>query len=261
MKIVLQIILPIIAIILILTMIQLGPQQQIQSDPDILFLPTGTSAASATELPTLALPTETATPELPIFRDDFNNVLAPGWTWVNQDRANWSLQNFPGYLQINISKGIVRESNVSNMLLYPIPEGDIQVTAMLTFRPFENFQFAGLIFYESDENHFQVGRSYCRGYGEPCIKSGVYIQAYKDRRIDTPNEATSYNAMGPMVLRVIRHGNEYEVDLSGDGEVWIRFAKYTINFQPTHVGLLAAGNQGDPAMALFDFFEISAAPK
>lgn len=262
MKIVAQLALPVIAIILILTMIQVGPRQP-ETSSGILLLPTGTSALPA-ETSTPALPSETPTatpPTPPIFRDDFNRVLTPGWVWVNENPVEWSLLNFPGYLQMTLSKGIVRESNVTNMLLYPIPEGDIQVTTTLTFRPTENFQFAGLIFYESDDNHFQVGRAYCRGFGEPCINAGIYIQAYKGRHIDIPNEATPYTAISPMVLRVIRHGNEYELDLSGDGEVWIRYAKYTLDFQPTYVGLIAAGNQGEPAMALFDFFEIAAAPK
>ena len=257
-----QIALPIIAIILILTMLQFGPSAPKESS-GILQLPTETEVELPIFVDTPLPPTETptATPVPPIFRDDFKGALAPGWVWMNEDRAAWNLTAFPGYLQMNLSTGIVRESNATNVLLYPIPEGDIQVTTMFTFRPIENFQFAGLIFYASDANHFQVGRSYCRGFGEPCIKSGVYIQYYQDYRIGTPNEASSYNAISPIILRVTRRGNEYALDVSSNGEVWVRFSKYTLDFQPTHVGLIAAGNQGDPALALFDFFEISAAPK
>lgn len=257
-----QIALPIIAIILILTMLQFGPSPS-EGSTGILQLPTGTAVELPVFVDTPLPPSETPTaaPVPPIFRDDFKGALVPGWVWINEDRAAWNLTAFPGYLQMTLSTGIVRESNAANVLLYPIPEGDIQVTTMFTFRPSENFQFAGLIFYASDANHLQIGRSYCRGFGEPCIKSGVYIQYYQDYRIGTPNEASSYNAITPIILRVTRRGNEYALDVSSNGEVWVRFSKYTIDFQPTHVGLIAAGNQRAPATALFDFFEISAAPK
>jgi beta-xylosidase len=206
--------------------------------------------------------TATAAPSTPpIFRDDFNGVLSPSWVWVNEDPSAWTLSAFPGYLQVSVANGTVRDGDAKNLLLFPIPEGDIQVTTMFTFSPNENFQFAGLIFYQSEANHFQIGRSFCRGYGSPCIEAGIYVQFFKNYRIDTPNEATAYDTYAPILLRVTRRGNEYELDISGDGEIWIRYAKYTLDFEPAYVGLIAAENQADPAMALFDFFEISAPPK
>lgn len=263
MKLVAKITLLALAVILILTMLQAGPRQQTEPSA-IVFLQTETSAISASETPIPILPAETITaaPAIPpIFRDDFNGTLAPDWEWTNQDASAWSLAAFPGYLQLSLADGTVRDGSARNLLLYPMPEGDIQVTAMFTFRPTENFQFAGLVFYESNANHFQVGRSYCRGYGEPCINSGIYIQYFKDYRIAAPNEASVYGAISPLILRVTKRSNEYALDVSSNGEVWIRFAKYTLDFHPTRVGLIAAQNQGEPATALFDFFEISAAPK
>jgi len=36
---------------------------------------------------------------------DFDGALGPGWQWVNEDRANWSLSERPGYLRIRVQTG------------------------------------------------------------------------------------------------------------------------------------------------------------
>lgn len=257
MKTIAKIALLVIALILILIMLQYGPRAQ-NVTSSAFTLPAGTSSPLPPTNDPAQMETTTATPSTPpIFRDDFNGVLAPGWVWINEDAPAWSLSVFPGYLQVSLADGTVRDGDAKNLLLFPIPEGDIQVTTMFTFSPNENFQFAGLIFYESEANHFQVGRSFCRGYGTPCIEAGIYVQFFKNYRIDTPNEATAYDSYAPILLRVTRRGNEYELDISGDGEVWIRYAKYTLDYEPTYVGLIASQNQDlAPIKALFDFFEI-----
>lgn len=260
MKTVAKIVLLVIAFILILIMLQNGPRAQNVTSGDFT-LPTSTISPLPLTTDPAQIEIVTATPSAPstppIFRDDFNGVLAPGWVWINEDATAWSLSAFPGYLQVSVADGTVRDGDAKNLLLFPIPEGDIQVTTMFTFSPNENFQFAGLIFYQSEANHFQVGRSFCRGYGTPCIEAGIYVQFFKNYRIDTPNVATAYDTYAPILLRVTRRGNEYELDISGDGEVWIRYAKYTLDYEPTYVGIIASQNQEViPIHALFDFFEI-----
>ena len=52
-------------------------------------------------------------------------------------------------------------SNVKNLLLRPIPEGNFELETRLKFKPAENQQIAGLLIYENAANHIQLGYGLC----------------------------------------------------------------------------------------------------
>ena len=118
---------------------------------------------SATPQPPPAVPTTQPTTELtgpnPIeFQDDFDGSLLESWTWTREDPDCWSLATTPpGSLQINVGAGHFHDETVSNLLLRPAPAGDFQIETKLTFAPTADFQFAGLIFFESPSNLIQGG--------------------------------------------------------------------------------------------------------
>ena len=92
----------------------------------------------------LALPTETPKPTntpLPagvLFRDDFNGELQPGWEWENENPDKWTFTD-DGWLQIvGEFNSLISQNQQSNLLWYPLPEGDFVITVHLKTKPFEN---------------------------------------------------------------------------------------------------------------------------
>ena len=251
-----QIAIVVLALFLPLGLYVLRPHSQ-SPLPPVSGAPTNTPLAAASPTASPLPTTPTFTPSPVIFRDDFNGLLDPGWTWVNEDPKAWNLAAFPGFLQIQLSAGSVSSGYLTNMLLTPLPSGNVQVTTGFTFRGSENNQFAGLIFYRSGEDFLQVGRGFCRLSYPNCVRSGIYVQRFENGNLSLPNDAAPYSAYEPFFLRLARQGNKYSIETSGDGQAWYRFAEYALEFEPTHVGLIAGQNLGDPIAALFDFFEIS----
>jgi beta-xylosidase len=219
--------------------------------PTLVPLPTSTEIA----------PTATAVPTTDpnFFRDDFNGELAAPWKWVRENSKNWSLTNIPGALQISVSQGYVSSHTNTNLLLRPAPPGNFQFETQMTFRPGDNFQFAGLIIYESDSNFIQAGREYCRAVN--CIGEGLYMNYYRNGFIVQPDFGQPYREIDPISLRLSRKGNSYIFEASTDGKVWFVIGSHTSNIDPLQIGLVTGQRmQGNPLSAAFDYFEVRSLP-
>ena len=140
---------------------------------------TPTPAPSPTPAPTgvfPAIPTK-PTQDPSFFRDDFVKMLDAQWSWIREDPRNWSLEIVPGALQINAGKGFVLAHTNTNLLLRPAPEGNFQIETQITFQPTDNFDFAGLIVYETDSNFIQAGHGFCGSVD--CVGDGLYMHSYQ----------------------------------------------------------------------------------
>src|SRR5215208_214706 len=215
--------------------------------------PTLPALPTLTGIPPTSSPAPTADPSF--FRDDFVGALDAQWTWVREDPMNWSLATIPGSLQINVGGGYVPTHTNSNLLLRPAPAGDFQIEAQITFRPEDNFQFAGLIIYESDSDFIQAGRSYCRTY--ECIGEGLYMDYYKKGVVVKPDFGQLYKEIDPVRLRLSRRGDTYTFEASTDGKIWFIIGSHTSDIQPLQIGLVTGQNlRGKVLPALFDYFEV-----
>lgn len=244
----------------------------------LLAPPTRTPAFDAGELEQLAVQatqivinqaTQTLTPTItptatlqigennPMFRDDFNSTLRMGWTWTNENSANWSLQTVPGSLQIKADSGYVNLSNMPNLLLRPAPVGDFLIETSLLFDPKDNNQFAGLILYESNDNFIQVGNSYCDPVNS-CEGQGLYFDIYRDGNLTLPRVVNKVE-LSSLSLRVVRQGNLFSFFSSPDGKVWYLVTRQEVNMQALQVGLVAGQNVDGARLptASFDYFEIN----
>ncbi len=222
------------------------------------------SLATNTPLPTETLlplprstPIATLEPEKIIFQDDFNDALNTGWQWLNEDSANWSLQNTPGSLQINVGKGYLNLGNSSNILLIPVPEGNFEIETRLTFVERSIPHFTGLLLYESGENFIKAGHAYCNPLNK-CVGTGIYFEEYSQGKLlQEPYIAQKYNQES-VSLRLIYKDGVLTFLSSPNGLAWYRINESTVKFNILHVGLIAGQNLKDPSPVLFDYFKVKA---
>jgi beta-xylosidase len=227
---------------------------------------TPTPDMQATSIPTnqetAASPTEILATELVTdpnyFRDDFDTTLAAGWQWLYEDPNNWSLSAVPGALQINVDGGQVSDETIRNLLLRQAPLGNFQIETKVIFRPVADYQFAGLIIYESAPNIVQAGRAFCAP-SEVCVGEGLYVDYYNNGNFVTPNFAAAYTD-SETYLRLLRQGDTYTFQSSSNGREWILRGGTVSTMNPLQIGLVAGQNTVGLIPALFDYFEVRSLP-
>ena len=230
--------------------------------------PTHTPATQVTTIPPTAEVVQPSTEIFPTatqaaidpnyFRDDFDNNLGSGWQWLREVPNNWSLTTVPGALQINVDGGQVSDETMTNLLLRTAPAGNFQLETKTTFSPQTDFQFAGLIIYESPSNLIQAGRAFC-DLPDVCVGDGLYVDYYNNGSFVTPNFAAAYPER-EVYLRLIRQGDTYTFQSSADGSEWILRGGTVSSMNPLQIGLAAGQNTGSIVPALFDYFEVRSLP-
>jgi len=223
----------------------------------ITLIPSATLAPVPTV--TLASPTPSAsptpTPDPHFFRDDFNGALDAGWGWVREDPQNWNMTALPGSLQINVAGGYVAAQTNPNLLLRPAPEGNFQIETQITFRPTQNYQFAGLMIYDNDSNFIQAGRGYCSSAG--CPGAGLYMDHYKKGIVVKPDFGQPYKEIDPLLLRLSRRETTYTFEASTNGKVWFIVGSHTSEMMPLQIGLVTGQRlRGQNIPATFEYFEV-----
>ena len=223
-------------------------------DSQTTFIPTTQEPGQS---PTEVITTEPVT-DPNYFRDDFDTTLGPGWEWIREDSSNWSLSVVPGTLQINVDGGQVSDETIRNLLLRSAPTGNFQIETKITFRPKANFQFAGLIVYESPPNIIQAGRAFC-DIPDVCVGEGLYVDYYNNGNFVTPNFAATYTE-NDVYLRLLRQGDTYTFQSSSNGSEWILRGGTVSPMNPLQIGLVAGQNTVDLIPVQFDYLEIRSLP-
>lgn len=206
------------------------------------------------EAPAASAPAETSPSEI-VFQDDFSkSMLNPRWTWVRQDSTHWSLTEHPGYLRITIQHGTLWKGHddARNLLVQPAPSGDFDLLTCVTIKPTINWQQAGLLIYQDDDNYLRL------------------ISAYDDGRKVSFVKEVSGSGLGNNIacnltatyLKVTKRGNTYTGFYSADGSSWIEVYRYTdIDFSNLKIGLTAFHSGGWTEIpADFDFFSVHRKP-
>jgi len=250
-------------VFIVLFLVACSSVSQSSPTPSILIAihPLVTATRFVSQTPTISAPTVTPQPTTDpyFFRDDFDASLDPQWSWIRERPRDWSLTNSPGSLQINVDHGYVAAHNSPNLLLRPAPPEDFQIETRIDFRPEINFQFAGLIVYESDSNFIQAGRAYCDASG--CIGEGLYMDYYRKGIQAGTNFGQTFTEIDPVFLRLNRNGDAYTFEASIDRKVWFLVGGYTSDINPLQVGLVAGqALQGNIIPATFEYFEVRSLP-
>ena len=230
-----------------------GPQVIPTPEPTIPHLPANTVAPTVTLEPS-------PTPDPLIFQDDFEGSIDTEWQWIREKNKEWSLTNNPGWLEIHAGSGHVSDSKMENLLIRQIPEGNFELETKLMFKPVTNYQFAGLLIYESDANYIQYGRAYC--VDDPlCVGDGLYLDnTMGGEFIIGDNFSISAPDTDTLYLRLRREGNIFTSYYSEDGNKWNLVGTHTSEMNPLFVGLIAGQSTYSYQPAQFDYFIINVLP-
>lgn len=225
--------------------------------------PTNTIIPTSTPTPIPPTPTPTLTP-FPPFRDDFNQVLEEGWTWIHESRFGWNLHEKPGFLRIEVAL------DTNQVLVRHAPEGDFEISTRVLFTPFSNFQSAGLVIFQDDEHYISFHRGMCsfiEEIPEACQGNAIYFH-HVDHDVGVPEEGYSIGPQYPTrtleiseaYLRLTREGRTYTAYYSDDGETWVTIGRHESDLFPFYVGIQTGGAQTYLAEADFDYFTLDIIP-
>jgi len=206
-----------------------------------------------------------------VFVDDFEAAsLESGWSIVNENAANFSLADSPGFVRIETQRGTFGdESTVNNILLREMT-GDFILDTRVAFNPQTASQFAGLVIYQDQENLVAHGLAFAEGErGE--FRGVVLLNVDGSTDSDTRRPGTFYNedstdAPNEVFLRLLRFGDQFVGAFSSDGLTYTDVGLVTNELPDTiSVGLVAAngdfagcGTDCDVKIpADFDFFSIT----
>ena len=152
------------------------------------------------------------------------------------------LTDQPGVLRIVTQQGGLygTTNNARNLLIRSIPDADFLLSTRIFFHPSEDYQFAGLLVYQDDDNLLAFGRAFC-DTPEICVGDGVYFDKEEEGVGSAQNFATDIGPAGGLLLRLRRHGEQYHASVSVDGQPWIYVGTHTFDSSraPIRVGFIA----------------------
>jgi hypothetical protein len=201
-------------------------------------------------------------PQITIFFDDFDGVLAAGWELDGDGDVPHSLTDRPGFLRIYPQTVSTSTTAATPGVLARELEGDFVVTTRMQFDPLLDFQLAGLVVFGPNADELVtfglVSASGARG-----TFRGLLLRA--DRGADVaPGRAAAVFSGDEVFLRLERTGNTYVGSYSNDGLSFTRVGSVT-NDLPGSVevglGAIKSDSCGDLCDQIipadFDFFEVS----
>lgn len=214
--------------------------------------PTATPQPSAT-------PEPSPTPDPVLFRDDFDSTeLGFEWHIVNENAARYSLESSPGWLEITAGRGTAGSGDIENLVVHQVPDGDFELETLLRFQPASNFQFAGMLIFESGADYLQFGRAFCNAAPPRCVGDGLYMDAIVDGNFTGDNFAAAAPPADTVYLRLRKEGSNYTTYYSADGSEWLLHGTQVSEMNPLFIGLVAGQSQSGSQPAKFDYFQITA---
>ena len=190
------------------------------------------------------------------FSDEFNGKLEDGWTWLGEDATHWNLSSSFGSLRIILPEnGLSEQGLPHNLLLHDSTTGNFQIETKVLFVPTSNFQFAGLVVYQDNDNALHFGRCFCNpNDDDSCVGDGIYFDSIKSNVWE--NFATRLSNVNAVFLRLTREENTYTGYYSLDGTTWFIGGTFTRNIKSPRIGLFADQSTVEIS-ADFDYFKLN----
>jgi beta-glucosidase len=153
--------------------------------------------------------------------DEFENT-APGeqWSWVREDKTNWSLTESPGYLVITSQEGDIQgSSNDARNILIQDANTDWIIESKIEFsgRPVKADQQGGLIAYQDDDNYVKLVYDNAR---KGFMGSDVFIELLVE------NHGSQYSAANVRTLGLLQYNYTIVFKLEKKGSNY--FAYYSM---------------------------------
>lgn len=201
----------------------------------------------------------------PMFVDNFNGVLKSGWSWVREDPTHWSLSARPGFMRIVTQKGglLFDGGSAKNLLLRNTPNGNYMITTRVFYKPTTNFQIAGLLIYQDDNNFLWLGRAYANCPDPACKGNAIYFDHEEGGQVLGGNHSTVVLNKRKAYLRIVHKGTRYIGYYSEDGTNWTKIGKHVVGsgFSPKIGIATSSGSDQDTEInADFDFFRVEQLP-
>jgi basic membrane protein A len=178
------------------------------------------------------------------------------WTWINENPANWSLSDRPGFLRIMTDDEGVGQENV---LVQDAPTGNFTVTTRVMFTPTNNYQIAGLALFQDSQNYLMLGRAHCAITQPACVGNGIYFDYVEAGTRVGGNYAMTTTLQGEAFLRVVQDGGTYTGYYSDNGSTWTLVGSHTPTdtVQLSQLGVTAAQDLASIGIpADFDLFQV-----
>ena len=198
----------------------------------------------------------------PAWIDDFEAPTLDGqWFWVREDPSHWSIIERPGFLRITTQQGglIGTGGNAKNLLVRRAPVGSFEIETRVLFTPTENFQMAGLLVGQDDDNFLMLGRAYC-DLAPPYFGNAIYFDHEERGAFFDENYAMTTTVPGEAYLRIVREGTVFTGYVSENAEDWMLVGVHTAvsGLIPSLVGLAAEPSWMAVAEipADFDYFRL-----
>lgn len=101
-----------------------------------------------------------------LFRDDFTNRLADGWSWIREDQSGWRATERG--LEVRVQPGNMwgPANNATNVLTRSLPEigtNEIEIAVTIENRPAEQYEQADLVWYYDDSHMVKLGQELVDG--------------------------------------------------------------------------------------------------
>ena len=190
--------------------------------------------------------------------DEFNtNTLGSQWSWIRENKDNWSLTKTAGSLQIKGQKGdIIGTTNTAENILVQSANTDWTILSKVTFsrKPSSNNQQGGLIAMQDEDNFVKlVYRSNPRfGRGAGSGAGGVLDLIIEKNGINfsmagmrSPDAIADNNLS--LTLKLERKGGTITGSYSRDGKTFTKVGSAEIMLRDTKAGVIVCN--GDPARA------------
>jgi len=154
------------------------------------------------------------------------------WSWIRQDKNepnNWWLGSERlGHIAIRALGGLGPGNDARNLFLRYPPAGDFAVTTQILYFPDSDYQQAGLLVYQNDDNYIRL-----------MCASNSQFQLEWSAEVNGDTVMSSFDRNASLrLLRIVRTGDTYTGHYSTDGIRWERIGpSVTLNWSSPRIGL------------------------
>ncbi|WP_402461518.1 alpha-L-arabinofuranosidase C-terminal domain-containing protein [Isoptericola aurantiacus] len=212
------------------------------------------TSAYGTASATVTVSTPTAAP-LPdgAWVDQFDGSdLDPRWTIDREEASAWSLGDGSLTLQSQPGDTYQGDNSYENIFLVDVPAGDFVAQTSLEATPTADFQGAGIMAWQDDDNYVRAGLTHASVFadGPVGIETGTETGAAYAATFAAREGSTGET------LRMERSGDDFTVSVWDDVD-WTEVSTTTLAPDTTQIGLYALAAGSAPSHeVVFDYFAL-----